>query len=1493
MLDLEKDPTPGDPVRVKSLARSLHAFADDVQDALRLVKGMAEEDAVLAMAGRTAEVFRDEFSGVPKNLRKLKRSYDLAGDALAAYWPQLERAQALADKALADGRVARADLSSATSRLSSADSWVARAGEEADKYKEDRGAGKDVPKPDEAKVRAATRDAQSARAAHASARSDVASAQGALDAAKKMAADARRMREDAAGEAKRKLDEASDAGIRNRRWYEEVGDWFVDNWDTIVAVCKVVVAVLGVIALIIGGPILGAIVLIAALIVLADTLSKYAKGQASLWDVAFAALDCIPGMKGLTTLGGLAKGLKSLGKLGLKGMAKGLKNGLRRGADDAVGASKPAKGRCKNGDPVDMVSGEMLMEETDVELPGLLPLVLRRTHLSTYEWGTCFGPSWASTLDERLELDAAGAVFAAEDGMILLYPVPAPGASVMPLEGPRWPLDWDGAPGAPIRVTDPATGRTRHFAPAAELAGNHEAFVLPLAAVTDRDGRRVDFDRDADGTPTAVRDSAGRLLHVDTEDGRVVRLRLRNESDGPDGTTLLRYGYDADGHLTEVTDSSGLPLGFTYDERARVTSWTDRNGSWYRFTYDDQDRCIRGEGADGFLSCTIAYDAEARETRYTDSLGHTTTYRHNELRQLVAQTDPLGNTTYAEWDRHNRLLSRTDPLGRTSRFTYDEHGNPTSVSRPDGTVTTGEYDAAGRPSSVTLPTGGRHEYVYDEHGHPTATTAPDGAVTGFSYDASGGLLSVTNALGAVHRAEPGALGLPDATTAPLGGTTRVTRDPFGRVTESVDATGATTRTAWTVEGRPAERVMADGSSEHWSYDGEGNTVRHTGPDGRTVTHTFTHFDRPLARTDHDGSTVRFVHDTELRLTSVTSASGAVWSYTYDPAGRLVGETDFNGRTLSYSYDAAGALTRRVNGAGEVTTYARDACGRVVERRSGDTVTAFAYDAAGRLVAAVTPDTVLDLTRDAVGRVVGEECNGRALRSTYDALGRRVERRTPSGAVSRWEWDANNRPAQVRLAGGALAFAYGAAGHETERRLGGTAVLAQEWDAGHRLTGQTVTGQAAQGPGPSGEPLLHRSYTYGRDGGLTAVEDGAHGTRRFTHDRLGRVESVSATGWSERYTYDAAGNVSRAETPEGPQGERVHDGTLVRRAGHITYVHDAQGRQVRQSRKLLSGGAREWTYTWDAEDRLTGVTTPDGRRWAYVYDGLGRRVAKRLLSDDGRTVEETVFTWDGSRLAEQSGSAGSTTRSWEWAPGTHRALLQIDRDEVDRRFYAIVTDLVGTPTELVDEEGRIAWRARTTLWGTSVGGQSGPVDCPLRFPGQYHDDETGLRYNFRRYYDPGNARYISPDPLGLAPAPNHHAYVGNPLRFTDPLGLVSCESSNHGISSRRETHIEGQHGPGAQDRVREAADPTGPEPSLPGEFYDDFLWDGDNFVLGRRLMEGVDGTPAIPNPRALAGQDTHLHRFDYGEPVGINGSGRETSVVEVVIRDGNIHTAYPI
>ncbi|MGK4580366.1 RHS repeat domain-containing protein [Kitasatospora sp. HPMI-4] len=108
---------------------------------------------------------------------------------------------------------------------------------------------------------------------------------------------------------------------------------------------------------------------------------------------------------------------------------------------------------------------------------------------------------------------------------------------------------------------------------------------------------------------------------------------------------------------------------------------------------------------------------------------------------------------------------------------------------------------------------------------------------------------------------------------------------------------------------------------------------------------------------------------------------------------------------------------------------------------------------------------------------------------------------------------------------------------------------------------------------------------------------------------------------------------------------------------------------------------------------------------------------------------------------------------------------------------IVTDLAGTPTELVDEHGTIAWRARTTLWGASTSPSDAPAECPLRFPGQYLDRESGLHYNLYRYYDPRTGRYLSPDPIGLEPAPDPYMYVGNPLTEIDPLGLAKkarCE-----------------------------------------------------------------------------------------------------------------------
>ena len=186
---------------------------------------------------------------------------------------------------------------------------------------------------------------------------------------------------------------------------------------------------------------------------------------------------------------------------------------------------------------------------------------------------------------------------------------------------------------------------------------------------------------------------------------------------------------------------------------------------------------------------------------------------------------------------------------------------------------------------------------------------------------------------------------------------------------------------------------------------------------------------------------------------------------------------------------------------------------------------------------------------------------------------------------------------------------------------------------------------------------------------------------------------------------------------------------------------------------------------DGEICLVAVTTPNGTVWRYEYDALGRRTAKHQ------------FSWDGTLLAETTAStdAGAAATSWDWHPSGTRPLTQVRRssghhqDWYDTEFHSIISDLIGTPTELLDTGGDLAWRSATSLWGAGSTGL-GTIDCPLRFPGQYHDPETGLNYNLHRYYDPHIGAYLTPDPLGLAAGPNATSYVPNPTERLDPLGL---------------------------------------------------------------------------------------------------------------------------
>ncbi|MGW4528046.1 RHS repeat-associated core domain-containing protein [Amycolatopsis sp. NPDC004378] len=1020
---------------------------------------------------------------------------------------------------------------------------------------------------------------------------------------------------------------------------------------------------------------------------------------------------------------------------------------------------------CKpgSGDPVDPATGDMFDTQTDVHIEAALPLTLSRSHVSSYRAGRSFGSTWASTVDQRLEFDAEGVVFAAEDGTLLVYPdPPAGGGEVLPAAGPRWPLSRtaDG-----YQVRQPLAGQSLRF-------GRAVAGRSPISAVLAGAEDRIDFDYDSARRLVAVRHSGGHHVEVTTDGDRVTGFSLRT---GENTVPLVRFGY-AGGRLAEVVNSSGRPMRFGYDADGRVSRWEDRNGEWYSYHYDATGRVVRTEGSGGALTGEWQYDG--RVTTYTDAAGYTTLLEFNEAHQLVRETDPLGHVTLSEWDEFNRLLSRTDPLGRTFRYAYTENGELAAVTRPDGTREFAEFDEQGRRATAVEADGAVWRYTYDDRGYPASIEDPAGSRVGYTYDGRGRLTAVTDPLGGVLRLESDAAGRLLAVTDRLGGTTRYTRDQFGRVATVTDPLGAVTALRWTVEGNPLSVALPDGSIEQWRYDGEGNQVAHLDPRGGQTRVETTHFDLPAAETRPDGSKLEFDYDSALRLTAVRDPNGLSWQYRYDAAGRLVSETDFDGRELRYSYDAAGQLVERVNGAGESIRFVRDLLGNVIEKHSGGQVETFEYDPAERLVRAVNADADVLIERDAVGRELREIVNGRVLESRYDAAGRRVYRRTPTGAESFWDHDADHQAVELRTGGRALSFGLDLAGREVERLLDTGVVLVQRWDARNRLAEQHVS--AVSGGGARVRRIQQRGYHYRADGHVTAVDDRLAGNRVFELDDAGRVIGVRGASWAERYAYDGAGNVVDAACPgrePDTQGSRVYQGTRLRTAGGLAYRYDAQGRVVTRQRKRLSSKPDTWHFSWDAEDRMTGAVTPEGTRWRYCYDALGRRVAKQRLAPDGVTaVEQIEFTWDDTTLVEQVHNSQRAT-TWNHQEDTDVPITQVarirtpDQAWVDTEFYSIITDLIGSPAELVDEHGNLAWQARSTLWGEPLPSVPGQANIPLRFPGQYFDAETGLHYNVHRYYDPVTARFVSNDPLGLDPSPNPAAYVHNPVTWRDPLGLT--------------------------------------------------------------------------------------------------------------------------
>ena len=512
----------------------------------------------------------------------------------------------------------------------------------------------------------------------------------------------------------------------------------------------------------------------------------------------------------------------------------------------------------------------------------------------------------------------------------------------------------------------------------------------------------------------------------------------------------------------------------------------------------------------------------------------------------------------------------------------------------------------------------------------------------------------------------------------------------------------------------------------------------------------------------------------------------------------------------------------------ITEFKRDILGRLIHTlaRDNDRVqeTVYQYDPDGNLVRAANRQSITSFDYNENGQLIAQhqwkvpskEENARnGLPETdwrdaqYDML------YLPVTETVRYHYDFNgNRTATVLPDGRQINYLYYGSGHLHQISLDDEVITDIERDKLHREIYRTQGKLASRyeldplgrlkrqiatlndltegGKGKTkvaagyGQTAVKRSYGYDRTGNLTHSTDQRTGTTHFEYDKLGRITKAG----SELFAFDPAHNILSDSLNAIPDNRlKTYNGT--------TYYYDDLGNLIH--RELADGEVQNYFY--DLHDQLVKaeIFKKDGTKetWAYIYDALGRRIGKGRLKTSQEVSEtsfphdlsgnglenHTRFVWDGSHLLQEIHPDGRYTYIYT-DPNSYEPLAQVrdwttadgESRQQTRYFHC---DQIGIPREMTDKDGNLLWFGNYTGWGR-LKEETRVTDSayqPFRLQNQYADRETGLHYNFFRYYEPDAGRFVNQDPIGLWGGDNLYRFSSNIQIWIDPLGLACIPNPN--------------------------------------------------------------------------------------------------------------------
>ena len=747
---------------------------------------------------------------------------------------------------------------------------------------------------------------------------------------------------------------------------------------------------------------------------------------------------------------------------------------------------------------------------------------------------------------------------------------------------------------------------------------------------------------------------------------------------------------------------------------AACTAHADRINN-YGYTETGLLEAVDGPRTDVEDATTFNYDTFGNRTSTTNALGHVTRYTH--------------------YDEAGRLLRMVDPNGLVASFTYHPRGwilTRTSGEGDDARTMAFDYDAVGNLTKLTLPTGGYVEYRYD-----TANRLAE------VVDSTGNRITYTyNPLGEVT-----AEAFYD-TNGKLRRTLSRIYDSLNLLHQSLDADGHATTYGYDANGNRIGSSDPLSRQNGFFHDELNRLVKQVGPLSGETHFAYDARDNLIAVTNPSRHVTSYEYNAFDERTKEISPDRGVTTYSYDDAGNLLEQTDARGVTVSHFYDA---LNRRTatsypsSAENIIFTYDEgiNGMGRLTGIAEASGQTQYRYDKLGQLI---EDRHVIDGLTFTVSYAYDD--NGQLSNIGYPSGGQLHYRRDALGRIMQVDW----QPATGNLVTLAEAITYEPFGPLRSLVYGNGLLLQRNYDANYRLMSQSVG------------HLMSDSYAFDLVGNVSAWTDllDAAENQAFTYDDLDRLQDANGPWGSWVFSHDLVGN--RALLNQGATliqydyddslgGNQLATANPPFRA----YTYDAAG-------NVLDDGRR--TFSYNEAGRMASAT--NGTTVAhYRYNARGERVSKTV---DGVT-SYFRYSVDGQLLGEYD-SNGAPIREYSYLDGQPLALLSSGAGGV--AFYH--NDHLGTPRILTDENAAIVWEATRLPFGeTWITTQR--VVNPVRFPGQYFDEETGLHYNYFRDYDPRTGRYVQSDPIGLGGGLNTYAYVGgNPIRKIDPLGLVEWSGS---------------------------------------------------------------------------------------------------------------------